>query len=371
MKDVSLLIKPASGGCNLRCGYCFYTDEAEKREVPSYGIMPRETLRAIVRRALESAHGSCTFVFQGGEPTLAGLPFYRDLIKYERLYNRRGLPIYHAIQTNGILLDREWTGFLKTNGFLVGLSLDGTKESHDRYRLAPNGGGTFHRVLATAQRLQSGGVPFNLLTVVTADVARQAGKIYGFYGRSGFRYQQYIPCLDPLGEAPGGHPYSLTPRLYGEFLCALFDLWLRDLMRGEYVYIRYFENLLGLLAGEFPESCGLCGECSPQLLIEADGGVYPCDFYALDEWRLGNLCDDSFETIERRRQESGFIELSRRKDPKCAACRWYPLCRGGCRRECEPALDGRLGLNYFCESYEMFLSHALPGLREAARIRKR
>lgn len=202
-RPIHLLIKPASGNCNLRCAYCFYADITEKRETPSFGMMSEETLEAVVRKALERAQGEVTFAFQGGEPTLSGLPFFRRFVELVRAHNTRNLTVHSAIQTNGILLDGEWAAFLAENRFLVGLSLDGTAAVHDLHRVDARGEGTHKRLMAAVRTLQAHKVEFNVLTVVTAKAAREIRSIYAFFRRNQLLYQQYIPCLDPLGEARG------------------------------------------------------------------------------------------------------------------------------------------------------------------------
>ena len=373
MPPLHLLIKPASGQCNMRCKYCFYADVADNRDVPSYGMMELSTLETLVRRAFDYAEGECTFAFQGGEPTLRGLDYFQSLIEYVGRYNTKGLPVHYAIQTNGLLLDGRWATFFAENRFLVGLSLDGIKQTHDACRVDAAGRGTYSRVMHAVTLMNNHHVDFNLLTVVNAFTAEKIGKIYGFYKRNGLRYQQYIPCLDPLGEKRGQHPYSLTPKMYGDFLRARFDLWYADVSRGEFAYDRYFENLVGMLLGYMPESCGMIGRCTRQNVIEADGSVYPCDFYVLDQYRLGNLLRDDFDTIARSENARRFIRESEAIDESCRACRWFSLCRGGCRRDKEGAQAGVLERNYYCGSYRDFFAYAYPRLtllaRRAARDR--
>lgn len=364
MPAISVMIKPASGLCNMRCRYCFYADETENREVKSYGIMQREVLEPMLQRILAFATGECTIAFQGGEPTLAGLDFYRQVVELQKKHNTKGLVIHNAIQTNGYVINDEWAAFFAENHFLVGLSLDGTKDLHDLNRPDAEGKGTFSRVMHAAQLFDKHKVEYNILTVITADTARSIRKIYGFFDRNHFAYQQYIPCLDPIGEERGQHPYSLTPPLFEQYLKNAFDLWYQDFKRGRPKYHRYFENLLMLLAGQQPESCGVMGVCSHQFVVEADGSVYPCDFYVLDEWRLGNLATDSFEQIEAKRAELGFVQMSRYVDESCKGCKWFGLCRGGCRRDREPVVDGHLSKNYFCQAYYNFFEYAAPRLQE-------
>ncbi len=365
MPPVSLLIKPASGLCNLRCRYCFYTDEMNKRQQASYGVMSRETLRAVLEKAFRYADGQVTLAFQGGEPTMAGLDFFRDVVAYAAEYNTKKLPIQYAIQTNGILLDESWAVFLRENHFLVGLSLDGTEAIHNSNRVDPAGRGTFQTVLDRARLLQEHEVSFNILTVVTRQTAGSIGKIYRFFRERNLPWQQYIPCLDPLGDLRGGQPYSLTPEKYEHFLKVLFDNWYRDVSAGKFSYNRYFENLLGMLLGSPPENCGMRGHCSIQHVVEADGSVYPCDFYVLDEYCLGNLVTDSFEQVQQSRRALDFLARSGGVHEKCRSCQWYPLCRGGCRRDREQP-DGTIGLNYFCSAYEGFFQYAYPRLRQLA-----
>ena len=366
MPPLNFLIKPASGNCNIRCRYCFYHDVAENRGVSSYGMMSDKTLEALIEKALATADGSCSFGFQGGEPTLAGLDFFRKVVALQKRHNRKGLRISNAIQTNGMVLDAEWAAFLAENRFLVGLSLDGTKEIHDANRLDPAGKGTFNRVLRTAQLLTAKKVEFNILTVVTRQSARHIDRIYGFFRRSGLNWLQFIPCLDPLGDERGSNPYSLTSETYAKFLKTLFDLWYRDVKAGNFIYIRYFENLVGMAMGYPPESCGLSGRCVIQNVVEADGSVYPCDFYALDEWKLGNIRTDSIPDMMKSPAAQKFLAAPLDISEKCRSCRHYAICRGGCRRDREPMRGDTLPLNYFCPAYEEFFDYAMPRLQELA-----
>ena len=203
MPQLNILIKPASGSCNMRCKYCFYADEAKKRAAPSFGAMSMETAENLVRRAVEYAGDGCVFGFQGGEPTLRGLDFFRDFVALVRKYNTGGAKVSYSIQTNGLLLDEQWAAFLKENDFLVGLSMDGDRQTHDLNRVDVKGSGTFSRVLRAARLLEKHEVPFNILTVVNSRVARNVESVYSFYKKNGLLYQQYIPCLDPSSSSGG------------------------------------------------------------------------------------------------------------------------------------------------------------------------
>lgn len=367
MPPLSILVKPASSACNLRCSYCFYADEASARAVPNYGLMSREVSRALIEKAAGAAEGRISFLFQGGEPTLAGLEFYREFAARVGEMAPAGLAVQYAIQTNGTLLDGEWCRFFRENQFLVGLSLDGNRECHNRFRRDGAGKGTYDQVVRAARLLERAGVEFNVLTVVTGYLARHIRSVFAALCKGGFRYQQYIPCLDPLESERGGQGYSLSPAQYGEFLKTLFDLWYQELEQGRYWSIRYFDNLMWMLDGHAPEQCSMGGCCGLQYLVEADGSVYPCDFYGLDRWRLGSVLDNAWTELDEAREELGFIRESQRVPEECGRCRWYPLCRNGCRRD-RLMEEGGLGRNYYCGAYRDFFAYALPRLERARRL---
>ena len=357
---IYLLIKPASGRCNMNCRYCFYADEAQNRETSDFGMLPEETLEIVIRKALTHAKGGCTFGYQGGEPTLRGLAFYKKAVSLQKQYNASDIQIDNALQTNGLLLDDEWAAFLKQEKFLVGLSIDGTTSVHNKNRVDYKGEGTLRRVMDAAALLKSHQVEFNVLTVVTNDTTRKIGAIYDFFMERGLPCQQYIPCLDPIGEGTAW----LTPENYSSFLKTLFDRWARDVLSGRFVYIRQFENYIGILLNKPPESCNMMGRCTNQYVVEADGSVYPCDFYALDAYRLGSLVTDSFEQLDKTRAELRFIEDSLERDAECSTCPYYSLCRGGCRRDRD--IGTSLGRNRFCQAYKEFFAYALPVMKEIA-----
>lgn len=367
MEALSLLIKPASGSCNMRCRYCFYADVVAGREEGNRGMMTAETQEAVVKRALEEATQFVSFGFQGGEPMLAGLPFYRRLMELERQYNTKGIPVANSIQTNGSLIDAEWAQFFAENQFLVGLSIDGDKDVHNRLRPDAQGADTHNRCLKAAATLTDAGADFNILSVVTRDFARHPDRAYQFYKRNGFRYIQLIPCLDGLGEAHGSNPYSLDAELYGQFLSRFFDLWYEDFIRGDYYSVRMFDNYVRMLMGEQPENCGMMGRCIAYPVIEADGKVYPCDFYVVDEHLLGDVRDDSFEGMLRGEAAGSFMAPSLQAHEECRTCQYGFICRGGCRRDREPLTDGTLALNCYCEGYKQFFGHTLERMADIAR----
>lgn len=362
MPPVSLLIKPASSLCNMRCAYCFYADVAGRRAVPSYGIMSPGTLEALVREAFAYAEGSCGFAFQGGEPTLAGLDFYREFVRLQRKYNVRRVAVHNALQTNGLLIDDAWAAFLAENRFLVGLSLDGGADIHDALRPDGAGNGTHARALAAAEALRRQGCEYNILCVVSRPVARQGRRVYG--GLRGHGYIQFIPCIDDF-DGPAGD-FAIDAAQYGQFLKDAFDAYYADYMRGDYVGVRGFDNYVRGLLGAPAESCAMNGLCSVNPVIEGDGSVYPCDFYVLDAWRLGNVREGGFAEMLRGGTARAFVDASRGVEAACRVCRWGRLCRGGCRRDREQP-GGGIGRNRFCAAYADFFEYSIERLREMAR----
>ncbi|MDR1533683.1 MAG: anaerobic sulfatase maturase [Planctomycetota bacterium] len=362
MESLFVLVKPASSACNMRCRYCFYADVAGRRSIRNYGMMSPDILAALVEKALAETTKACSFGFQGGEPTLAGLDFYRHLIDLEGFHNKNNVRIFHSIQTNGLAVTPEWAKFWAKNNFLVGISLDADKRRHDEFRVDAAGKGTHNRCLAACRTLNEYKVPYNILAVVTRGLASHPDKTYWHYRDRGFRHLQFIPCLDDLGEGQSGSPHSLDAETYGKFLCRLFDLWLRDYMNGDFVSIRIFDNWIGMLLGQPPESCDLIGRCRPYLLVEGDGTVFPCDFYAVDKYRLGNIVRDSVDALMNCEAANRFAAESVPVHPRCRKCEYYFLCRGGCRRHREP-LSEEPSLDMYCESHRRFFAHALPGMR--------
>lgn len=363
MNSVTFLIKPASSLCNMRCKYCFYEDVASSRSLKSMGIMTRDTARRIVSEAFRvvGRGGRITFMFQGGEPTLAGLDFFRTFITLEKEYAKPGIHVHHAIQTNGLCLDEEWACFFREHGFLVGLSIDGTQAVHDRFRVDAAGTGTWERTVAALELLENHQVETNLLCVVTAQAAKKPQQVYRSLVQLGGHPLQFIPCLDPLECSRGSEPHSLTPEAYGKFLCSLFDCWYRDWKMGHYISIRTFDDYLRLLMRMMPSSCAASGSCGHYLVAEGDGSLYPCDFYVLDQWYLGNIHDCSIEQALSSANAQLFLKEGRRRPAECRSCRYLPICRGGCKRDWQEN-----GSNYYCSSFGAFFPYAIPRLEEMA-----
>lgn len=365
MPAASILIKPASANCNMDCKYCFYKCLSSHREEYSKGFMSYETLDTLVREAIAYADGSLTFAFQGGEPTLVGIDFFKKAIELQEKYNEKNLHIENTIQTNGFLINDEWAGFLAENNFLVGLSLDGPRKMHDRYRKDAKGNDTFERIMQSVKLFEKHHVDYNIVTVVTNETAKNATFLYKFWKRNKYPFVQFIPCMDEIKRQDGteeSSSYAVEPKQYGKFLCELFDLWYADFATGERMDIRMFSNLAQLAAGYPAEECGMNGHCTCYFVVEGDGSVYPCDFYCMDEWKLGTV-KDGFAHMKISQKVENFVNASKPVCEYCKLCKYFPLCRGGCRRWREPFADGHLGLNKLCEAYQMFFEHTAERIK--------
>lgn len=333
MADFSTLIKPASSLCNLHCAYCFYEDESAVRSTPSYGIMTDECAKKLIDRAYEfTNNGNVSFAFQGGEPTVAGIDFFESFIAYANEKKPQRVRLSFSIQTNGILLDERWCELFAKNNFLVGLSLDGPEEINDFCRKDKAGEGSYKRIMNAARLLKRHNVEFNILTVLTKQAARHPRQLWNFYERNSFDYIQIIPGLAPLEDINSTHPFTLTPKDYAEFLKSFFLIWSEELAKGNYISMRLFDNLVRMAMGERPEMCGMLGACSAQFVAEANGDIFPCDFYALDEYKLGNIFENSFRELAEGEKVKEFLFKGFQKPSMCGKCKFFGICRGGCRR---------------------------------------
>lgn len=368
MKNLTLLIKPASSLCNMRCRYCFYEDVSEHRQAKSMGIMSPETVKTLLLSAFDALepHGHLQILFQGGEPTLAGLDYFQNFLALEKELCPPHIQISHSIQTNGMTLNDEWAELFREHAFLVGLSLDGTRELHDRFRVDATGKGSWTQVTKALACLQRHQVETNLLCVVTAAMARSPQKTYQSLRKLGDHPLQFIPCLDPLDASRGSLPHSLTPEGYEFFLCGLFDIWYRDLKAGTYVSIRNFDDYLRLMLGMAPGSCAASGSCGSYLVVEGDGSLYPCDFFVLDPWYLGNISETSVQEALATPVSHHFLAESHTRPTQCSHCPYVSLCRGGCKRDWITTSTGPS--HYYCSAFRSFFSYALPRLQEAARL---
>lgn len=318
--------------------------------------MSNETMVNLIARALNDPEEfDVTFAFQGGEPTMAGLPFFQDFI--HEVNNRKGnRQVNYSIQTNGILLNDEWIDFLGQEKFLVGISLDGFQENHDKFRIDHKHQGTHQSVMNILLKLQEKQIDYNILTVLTESLAQEPEKLYLFYKEHQFNFVQLIPCLPDLKNTK--QTESLTPSSFAWFYKIFYDLWAFDFSNGEYMSISLFDNVIPMYNAVAPNQCGMLGFCSPQFVIESDGSVYPCDFYVLDKYKLGNINTDNYRDLLKHRILNEFISEPKRMSELCKSCRYQNLCHGNCKR---------MNVVLFDESmcgYQEFLSYTEKSMIE-------
>lgn len=331
MKRYTVMIKPVSSLCNLRCKYCFYKDVSSLRENCSYGVMELSFAKKMIERmGAELQDGDeINFGFQGGEPTLAGLSYYREFVKTVSQWKKK-IRVTYAFQTNALLLDEEWCSFLGENHFLVGVSYDILPEMHNEVRVDGRGKGTDSQVLRAIRLLKKYRVEYNILCTLTKNIARHPDKVWREIEKHDFRYVQFTPCLDEL-ESEGASIYALAPERFAAFYIGIFGKWETAYRRGNYRSIKLIDDMVNLLAYGVPTGCGMNGRCQPQLVMEADGSVYPCDFYCLDEFCIGNIMDQTLEELQKRSLESE--EKKRKTLPeRCGECPYLNICGGNCPR---------------------------------------
>ena len=350
----SLLIKPASGDCNLHCTYCFYHDRPDDPyKTQKHHRMSPEVLDTLIRQGMQLNRTNAAFGWQGGEPTLCGLDFFKQVVKLQKKYGSRGQVVSNGLQTNGLLLNAEWAQFLREYNFLLGVSMDGPARFHDAYRVYTNGDPSHERVMATLKLLSEYEVQYNVLTVINSLNASHAREMYDYMVTNGFYYLQFIPCVEVDPVSGQITDFSVSPEQFGDFLCEMFDCWYND---GEpETSIRDFEAIAAVYLGQQAPMCCYQEQCGGYLVVEYNGDVYPCDFLVRDDLYMGNIMEmplnDIFET-QKMRHFSAQKAVPR---PECLACPWLMLCNQGCYRFLN--LDGSRQ-HYLCRAYKRFFTHA-------------
>mgnify|MGYP000880636602 FL=1 len=354
----SVLIKPAGPDCNLDCDYCFYLEKASLFEGSPRHRMSIDTLEETIKQVMQQSGAYVTFGWQGGEPTLMGLDFFKKVIEFQKKYGD-GKTIGNGLQTNGILIDNDWAKFLSEYNFLIGLSIDGPEDIHDHYRKTKSQKGSWKKVLSTSKRLLEHGVEVNALTVVNDYSVKYPEEIYNFHKSIGLTYQQYIPCVErDISDPSLLAKYSVEPKQFGEFLCKLFDLWIND-FNGEIpsTSIRYFDSVFYNYVGMPAPECTLLSECGNYVVIEHTGDVYSCDFFVEPSWHLGNLHENRIIDMLNSDRQNEFGKMKSTLPQKCKSCDYLKYCWGGCTKDRINSNDPNK-VSHFCESYLMFFEHA-------------
>lgn len=334
----SLMLKPVGSRCNLRCSYCYYLDKSSL-----YG--GREPLMSLplLERCIRDFCASCdlpelTVEWHGGEPLLAGMDFFRSALAFEKKYSG-GRPVHNTLQTNGTLLNADWASFFRDNNFLLGLSLDGPEDVHDRFRKTVRGGGTFRSVMHALEALHRAGTEFNTLTTVSKAGEGRGADVYRCLKAAGSRYMQFMPVYEHIAPddriAPPAEedsvlaPWSVEPEAFGRYLCDIFDLWVRGDV-GKY-FVLTFDAALSSWCGVQPGICTFCESCGGNLTVEHNGDIYPCDHFVYPQWRLGNILDISLREVATSPAQTRFALAKRTTLPNaCRRCKWLLACRGGC-----------------------------------------
>lgn len=382
------MAKPSGPACNLDCTYCFYLEKEALFPGKKMRRMSDTVLEAYVSNTIASTpHGQLVgFTWQGGEPTLLGIDFYRRAVELQQRYGQ-GRKIENSFQTNGTLIDEEWAAFLAENRFLVGLSLDGPREIHDRYRRYRSGAPTFDLVMAALERLQRHGVDYNVLACVDRHSAEHPLKVYRFLKRQGVKFIQFTPVVERLAgpreqalgldlSGPNGPeddnmaadmaPFSVRPADWGRFLSVVFGEWSRQDV-GE-IFVMNFEWTLASMVGAPGVVCVHQPTCGRAIVAEHDGTVYSCDHFVYPEYRLGNLVETSLAAMIDSTQQQEFGQTKADTLPgQCRKCPWLDLCWGGCpKHRFLKTADGEPGLNYLCEGYARYFASATPTMQRIA-----
>ncbi len=385
-RPLYVMTKPVGSLCNLSCKYCYYLEKARlydylpQKERTFY--MSDRTLEEFIRQYLEAqTQPQVLFTWHGGEPLMRPLRFYKRALALQRKY-ARGRHIDNCLQTNGTLLTDEWCEFFRENNWLIGISLDGPQELHDKYRCSgqlqsseaspTTGLPSFHKVMHGIRLLQKHGVEWNAMGVVNDFNADYPLDIYHFYKDIGCQYIQFAPVVERLlPHTDGRHlaspsevaslaPFSVSPDQYAHFCCAIFDEWVRhDVGK---VFVQLFDSTLACWADETPGVCTMCETCGHVSVIEANGDVYSCDHFVYPDHLLGNIHRDTITSMMYSPQQIQFGKAKRNALPhQCLDCQWLFVCNGGCPKDrfCQTA-NGEPGLNYLCPAFKQFFSHVAP-----------
>lgn len=368
-----IMLKPRGSICNLDCKYCYFLSK-ERLYPGSRFRMDTDLLETYTRQYIEAQPGpEITFAWQGGEPTLMGLDFFRQAVAYQQKYARPGVQIGNSLQTNGVLLDDEWCRFLKEHNFLVGISIDGPRDLHDAYRVDKGGAPTFDRVMRGLRLLQKHDVDFNVLSTVHAANAAHPLGVYRFLrDEVKTQFMQFIPIVERdndtgFQEGQRVTDRSVQARQYGDFLIAIFDEWVRrDVGR---VFVQLFDVALAAWTGNEPALCIFRETCGDALAMEHNGDLYSCDHYVEPDYLLGNIKDDEIIRLVPAEAQRQFGRDKRDTLPEyCRQCDVRFVCNGGCpKNRFIKTPDGEPGLNYLCAGYKAFFRHSDSAMKFMAR----
>ncbi|PQV52850.1 uncharacterized protein LX70_04042 [Defluviimonas denitrificans] len=381
----SIMAKPIGPRCNIDCKYCYYLEKEKLFPEEKKFRMSHDVLESYVRQtiecSLEAGLNQVGFAWQGGEPTMLGVGYFEEIVTLQQKYAPRDVKITNTLQTNGTLLDDDWGAFFAANDFLIGLSIDGPRKIHDRYRVTRSDRPTFDSVMRGLDVLRRHGVAHNALTTVHHGNGGKGKEVYRFLRRLGIDFMQFIPIVERSpGVGLAGAPqvdmapenlvtaWSVSPKVYGKFLCDVFDTWFKhDIGK---VFVQHFDVQLGLWLGHPSSLCVFAETCGNALAIEHDGSLFSCDHYVYPDYRLGKITETPMrELLWTERQVDFGHDKKTKLTSQCQECRFRFACNGGCpKHRFATSRSGEAGHNYFCESYTMFLRHAESRLVKMARL---
>ncbi len=382
-----IMAKPIGPECNLNCSYCYYTEKAALYPPRTQFRMTDAVLETYIKDYIAaSALPEIMFFWQGGEPTLLALDFFESVVELQNKYKPENQTVTNSLQTNGTLIDYYWVGFLAENNFLVGISIDGPARLHDRFRVGKKDEKTFVKVEQAIKILQAGGVEYNTLTTVQRRNFRFGAEVYRYLRDLGVEYMQFIPIVErrrPDGELAGPPDleaqnkktkiteWSVPQDGYGDFICAVFDVWRKSDV-GK-VFVQPFDVHLGLRMGEPSTLCINARSCGKGLAMEHNGDLYACDHYVYSTHRLGNVMETPMQELVADVRQLKFGEDKHKKLPsECVACRFLTYCGGGCpKHRFMPSKNGGFDLNYFCPSYTKIAEYIEPAMAEMATLLRR
>jgi uncharacterized protein len=363
----SVMWKTVSEACNLACDYCYYSqcNGMPKR----IDRIDDHVLEKFIIEYMNISKGSVTFIWQGGEPLLAGLDFFKKVVHLQAKHAPNNTIISNSIQTNSTLINKEWAEFFKKYNFLVGVSLDGPEDINDARRVMGSGKGSYKSIMRGIEHLKEANVDFNILTVLHEKNITRATDLMKFYEEQNFPYVQFIPCMDFRAQEinqPG--VFLITPKQYGDFLCEAFDVWYND--GHPKTSVRFFDNMLAVYLNQHSGLCIHRESCPKHLVLEQNGDAYPCDFFIHEDYRLGNVGVDSLENLLNNKLMDNFLSLKPKLPDQCKSCEFINLCHGGCPRN-RIRDNNEIDIEYFCESHKQVYRYAHERmLKVASNIKK-
>ncbi len=360
-----LMIKPAGARCNLACEYCYYL-EKEKLYPGAEMRMDAETLERITAAYLQAHPGEeVVFGWQGGEPLLLGIDFFRQAIALQQQYLRPGQQVLNALQTNATLVNDEWASFFHDNNFLVGVSIDGPADLHDRYRVDRGGKPTHARVMAGLECLQRHGVEVNALVTVNRTNVEHPLRVYRFLREAGLEHLQFIPIVERMArDSRKVTPWTVRPEPFGDFLCAIFDEWARNDVGS--IFSQLFECTLNVWLGGPPTLCVYSPTCGYGLAVEHNGDLYACDHFVYPEYRRGNVTVENMTELVEGKEQRAFGLAKADISASCRQCPQLRFCGGDCPKHRLRSADDGKPISYLCPGYQHFFAHSAPVLQAMA-----